>query len=319
MSRFYLLLVLLSVTVYSGSAHSESMGEFANLVIRAAEWYEMTGAEPGDVLERLNSSNHKLDSLKAMYMPLDTLSGRIGIERVCRIASCYTDLDAHETSLEWWNLLGRIDNDGYFDRERYSGLIRTGVGLSDSTLLMEMLTKAEMLKPYLKRQLSEDLMAGMSYLYLHKVDRSSLEKRFERLKGFLPGIDAAILEGRLLADKGDWQEAHSLYVWLIDRVTASQIEPVKALMVVNAALKTSIWSGHLSEAKEYISLIIDFGNEPMISRAKLWLPGIHLLEGHRDKAHEQYTLICNTNEGADMACFWQAYLERYAEVMSEVP
>ncbi len=307
----------------SGGVVSSGRRSYINLIVRAAEWEkEIEGEVEAGVpalLDLFYSTSLDLDSLLGMYMPIDTLSGRIGLERVERIAECYTDLEMYEDARSWWKLLRRIDTKEYFKQETIRGLLQCGIELSDTLLLSGVLDGSEFWSSPLKRELGTELLAALDYLYLKKTDPGWLEKRYRRLKRFLPETGSVLLEVRINGDRGRWRTAYGLCKWLVGRVHPDELDACQARRLLEWLWRTSVLSGEFADAKAIVAAIIEHGDIPLATKVRTWLPGFDFLEGRLDTALEQYLSICSQDPAQASSCFWQQYIERFKEVTANLP
>ena len=292
-----------------------------SLIVKAGDIYLENEPDPDKQwhLEVEFEENCKrLDSLLSVYTPIDTLSGWIGIPRILGIAQSYTNLEMYEIGNEWWKLLRRTDKKGYFSMEEYRGLLRTGMELSDTELIHDLMENVEMWDAYDKMNLGDELLSALNYLLIRDVDTEWLFTRYNRLKRFLPEIDSDFFYLSLLSRQGKKGEAYNLVTSLIDSLGTDEITPERAFILLKYYISTSILSGRFKEAESVLKDTAMYGNSQIARQAKLLLPRVQTLNGRVKEAGETYQQLCSEEQNLESECFWAEFFKRYEEIINNV-
>ncbi|MBN1164712.1 MAG: hypothetical protein JXB45_09045 [Candidatus Krumholzibacteriota bacterium] len=311
-------IMLLAILSLAGPVSAEDLGQdYTELVLKASEWFaEDEPADYSELIARFEKGSRNLDSLTHMYMPLDTLSGPIGHERVMRIAQAYTDLGMNKKGLKWWKLLRRIDDREYFRLDNYRGLLRTGIAMGEVTLIESMLGGVELWDSSIKQELAGELLDALKFLYYRDADPKWLQKIFLRLKRFLPPYEAGLLYSAILLSTGDQEGAFLACRTMIKKDYAWEMTPGQARKVIVEMYRTSILSGKYPAAQDLLRRLNMYGSRELVAQARMWQPGLVLLSGDLDKARVLYAEICGADPTAVEACFWKDYIERYKETLA---
>ncbi|MBU8922782.1 MAG: hypothetical protein KOO63_13265 [Bacteroidales bacterium] len=316
-----MLAVLAAASPVSGNQQQASDGSIAEVITRASDWYfegEMTEEKAWRILDRFEYQSGRLDSLLNLFMPLDTISGFKGDERIWQIAESYTEIGMYEEASLWWKILRRNDEGGLFRMENYRGLLRTGVQLADMDLILYLLGNVELWDSSIKTALAPELLDAMVYLYLSDVDVQWLYTRFMRIRRFFPEFDAGIFETRLLIALDRADEAYSRIDALIRKFDMDENSPEQAMAVVELCFTSAVMSKRFSLAAEIITEIGLYGCERLVERVKVWNPMMLMLKKDHEQAASEYSRICDSTPGGPGACFWKEFIVDYRETLADV-
>ena len=305
----------------SGNQQQVSDGSVADVITRASDWYyegQITDEKAWKLLEHFEYQSVKLDSLLNVFMPLDTLSGFKGDERVWQIAEGYEAIGMYEEASRWWKILRRNDDGGLFRMENYRGLLRTGIQLADTDLILYLLGNVELWDSSIKESLAPELLDAMEYLYLSDVDVQWLYTRFKRIRRFFPEFDAGIFETRLLIALDRADEAYLRIDALIRRFDMDENSPEQAMAIVELCFTSAVMSQRFSLAAEIIDEIGLYGCERLVERVKVWNPMMLMLKKDHEQAASEYARICDGAPEGSGACFWKEFIMDYRETLADV-
>ncbi len=292
-----------------------------DIVAAASDWYfesELTGERAQLLLEEFEKNSRTLDSLLNIFMPLDTVSGFTGDERVWRIAECYTRIGMYEEAAGWWKILRRNDEEGFFKLETSRGLLETGVELSDSTLLVYMLSSVELWDSSIKTALAPELVKAIEFLYLEGVDARWLYTRVNRLDRFLPEFDAGLLKARLLIAGDEGEEAFTVCEKLAALFDRQENSPSQAKALLELMFTSSVLAGRFDISEAIIGSVRLYGTDQLVDRARIWMPTLLMFMNLRDEAAAEYALMCEESPDPGGACFWKEFMDKYKETLADV-
>lgn len=326
-----LLFLFLGLIVTSSPLQAEKdYRKYVQVILKSADCYaeeenekeereerkEEQGNKMDILLNEYMQNCRKLDSLKSVFLPIDTLSGWIGLNRVREIADLHTRLGMYEQGLNWWLLLRRTDQKGFFRKETYHGLLTGGVELSDSLLLAGLLNGVEVWEVSTKRELSREIMAAMDLLFFRGVDPDWLWKKFNRLERFFPHPESSFLALRIMFRRQQWSKANELSHQVLNRYGYLKFSPCQLRELLEATFKSAFFSGKTAEAKTILESVIEYGRGEQVRQAKLWLTGIHLVHKEFERGERELELLCSKGVETNVTCFWSNYLKEYKESMS---
>jgi hypothetical protein len=328
--RKLLFLVLVLAVTSSPLQAEEDYRKYVQVILKSADCYEEEGEEGVEgeereetqrsdmefVLNRYMQDCRELDSLKSVFLPIDTLSGWIGLNRVREIADLYTRLGMYEQGSNWWKLLRRTDQKGFFKKETHHGLLTAGVELSDSLLLVDLLNKVEMWEISTKRELSPEIMSAIDLLFFKGADPNWLWKKFNRMERFFPHPESSFLALRIMLRKKQWIKANKLSHRILDRYGYSEFSSCQLRELLEATFKSAFLSGKTAEAKKILGSMIEYGSGKQVRQAEFWLTGIHLVQKEFERGEKELELLCNKGIETDITCFWSNYLKSYKDSMS---
>ncbi len=317
-SSLRIMVITLAIILATGPAMGTTP-KTVDLIIRASEWY-VTDVPDGtsEYVERFEKGCDMLDSLLVIYMPLDTLSGWIGHERIWKIAQAYTDVGMFQEAQSWWQLLDRVDQRGFYRMENYRGLLKTGVELFDASAISDLIDDVDLWDSSIKEEMGKELLDAMKLLLEKDTDLSWLYKRFQRVRRFLPPFESDLFHIQLLLTLGDYSGAVNICGEMIDRIYPRELSPSGAKRLLEELYRTSVLSGRYEAAENIIDQIKTYGSEPLFSRAESWEPGLSMMMGKMETALHQYSQICAERPDATGYCFWKDYLESYGEIIGYV-
>ncbi len=323
MRRSFLPVLILLVT-FSPVKADESCREYVQLILRSADCFisrDESGenGQPDDmniILDEYMDNCRKLDSLQNVFLPMDTLSGWIGLSRVKEIGSLCNSLGMYKRGRSWWKLLDRTDGKGFFTREIYRGLMRAGVELSDSLLLVEVLNRVELWKSPSRGEISEEIISAIDALHFMGTGPEWLWKKFNRMERFLPRPRSHFLAIRILYRWERWSKVNELCSRIVEKYEYSELTPCQMRQLLEASYKSAFLSGRVSRAEDILEMMMEYGKGEQISRAKLWLTGIHMAKGELDRAAKEFGLLCDEGVEEDITCFWNNYISEYKEIVS---
>ncbi|MBN2071827.1 MAG: hypothetical protein JW814_10260 [Candidatus Krumholzibacteriota bacterium] len=314
------VIITLSLLLLPRASRSDAAVEpLAALVTKASEYYfkSSSGEERSTLLNDFDRSCQALDSLMGIYMPLDTVSGTPGDERVCRIAQCYTVIGMYENARDWWKVLRRNDDEGIFRMENNRGLLQTGIELADTSLIIQLLAEVELWDSETKKNAAAELLSAIELLYMRGTDIRWLHRRFTRVARFLDPRQSEILRIRLLIRKGEYNEAYEVCSTLVERFVTTDWKAEDAKYLLELFFSSSVLQGRYEDAEDILEKIRIYGCGQLTERARAWEPSISMLKNDRDKAQEQYSQICLDDPSSAGSCFWKDFFVRYKEILSD--
>jgi len=312
------IIFTLLITVSSLKAET-SVDGIGLLVTKASEYYFESSLdnEESSLLDGFDASCQKLDSLLGIYMPLDTVSGTTGDERVWRIAECYTAIGMYEKARDWWMTLRRNDDDGIFRMENNKGLLKTAVALADTNLIIHLLGEVELWDMETKKKAANELVSAIEFLYLQGTDIKWLHKRFTRISRFLDPVESEILRARLLVRKGEFADANSICRKLVAGFQGKEWKAREAKYLLELYFSSSVLEGRFEDAEMILENINIYGCGQLTARARQWAPSISMLRKMREKAEKEYSQICMEYPTSTGPCFWKDFMIRYKEILSD--